>query len=165
MNYTKEYKFPIGTICLKSDGTFLTGLWFKNSCDEKKHKCVFQEKTLPIFEETKRWLDVYCSKQNPNFTPIVKLENLTPFRELVLNQIKKIPFGKTTTYGEIAKTIALKKGIKRMSAQAVGNATGWNPACIIIPCHRVVGVNNQLVGYGGGIENKIKLLKLEHVLD
>ena len=75
--------------------------------------------------------------------------------------MNKIPYGKTITYNDIAKEIAKKKGIDRMSAQAVGGAVGWNPICIIIPCHRVIGSNNSLVGYGGGIKNKIKLLEIE----
>ena len=72
-----------------------------------------------------------------------------------------IPFGKTLTYNDIAKIIAKRHGIDRMSAQAVGGAVGWNPICIVIPCHRVVGANGSLTGYGGGIKNKIALLKNE----
>jgi len=72
-----------------------------------------------------------------------------------------IPYGETVTYGEIAESIAKKHGIKRMSAQAVGGAVGWNPLCLIVPCHRVMGANGAVTGYGGGIENKIALLKLE----
>jgi methylated-DNA-[protein]-cysteine S-methyltransferase len=68
----------------------------------------------------------------------------------------KIPYGDTVTYGQIAAQISPK-----MSAQAVGGAVGWNPICIIIPCHRVIGANSQLTGYGGGLQNKIELLKLE----
>ena len=75
----------------------------------------------------------------------------------------KIPMGKVITYNDIAKEIAQTKGIKRMSAQAVGGAVGWNPICIIIPCHRVVGSNKSLTGYGGGIQNKVKLLELEGI--
>lgn len=66
------------------------------------------------------------------------------------------------TYGEIANVIADKREIKRMSAQAVGNAVGHNPISIIIPCHRVVGANGSLVGYAGGLDKKIRLLKLEN---
>ena len=67
---------------------------------------------------------------------------------------------------DIAKEIAKSKGIERMSAQAVGGAVGWNPICIIIPCHRVVGANGNLTGYGGGIQNKIRLLQHEkHNMD
>lgn len=75
--------------------------------------------------------------------------------------MNEIPFGKTLTYNDIAKTIAKKRGIERMSSQAVGGAVGWNPICIIIPCHRVVGTNGSLTGYGGGIKNKVALLTLE----
>lgn len=73
----------------------------------------------------------------------------------------KIPYGKLISYNDIAKEIAKENGIKKMSAQAVGGAVGWNPICLIIPCHRVVGSNGNLTGYGGGIQNKIRLLELE----
>ena len=72
-----------------------------------------------------------------------------------------IPFGKTITYNDISKIIAEKRKIKRMSSQAVGGAVGSNPICIIIPCHRVVGTNGSLTGYGGGIKNKVALLTHE----
>ena len=90
-----------------------------------------------------------------------KIENLTPFRKMVIDIMNKIPYGKVVTYNDIAKEIAKIKGLNKMSAQAVGGAVGWNPICIIIPCHRVVGSNGSLTGYGGGIKNKIKLLELE----
>ena len=69
--------------------------------------------------------------------------------------------GKTVTYSEIAKEIAQEKGLKKMSAQAVGGAVGHNEIAIIIPCHRVVGTSGSLTGYAGGIDKKIKLLELE----
>ena len=72
-----------------------------------------------------------------------------------------IPYGKTMTYGEIAAVVAERKGIAKMSAQAVGGAVGHNPISLMIPCHRVVGANGSLTGYGGGIDRKIELLKLE----
>ena len=74
-----------------------------------------------------------------------------------------ISYGSTITYNDISKIIAQKRGIKKMSSQAVGGAVGWNPICIIIPCHRVVGTNGSLTGYGGGINNKVALLTLEKV--
>lgn len=116
---------------------------------------------MPIFDKTSKWLDIYFSGQEPDFTPEYKIENLTPFRKQVIDIMNKIPYGKTITYNDIAKEIAKSKGIEKMSAQAVGGAVGWNPICIIIPCHRVVGTNGSLVGYGGGINNKIKLLEIE----
>ena len=73
----------------------------------------------------------------------------------------EIPYGKVVTYGEIAKEIAKKRGVKTMSAQAVGGAVGHNPISIIVPCHRVVGANGNLTGYSGGLEIKAKLLAFE----
>jgi methylated-DNA-[protein]-cysteine S-methyltransferase len=159
--YKKTYNSSLGTIYMRSDGEYLTGLWFENSRDSSKHIGDFEEKDLPIFEETSKWLDIYFSGTNPNFVPKYKIENLTPFRKLVIDIMNKIPYGQVITYNDIAKEIAQLKGIKKMSAQAVGGAVGWNPICIIIPCHRVVGTNGSLTGYGGGIQNKVKLLELE----
>ena len=103
----------------------------------------------------------YFSGKNPDFKPKYKIENLTPFREEVYHIMNSIPFGKTLTYSDISKIIAKNRGIKRMSSQAVGGAVGWNPICIIIPCHRVVGSNGNLICYGGGIKNKAALLTHE----
>ena len=113
--------------------------------------------------QTCRWLDEYFTGREPDFAPPYRIDGLTPFRSDVIDAMLKIPFGKTVTYGEIAAGIARRRGLKRMSAQAVGGAVGWNPICIIIPCHRVMGANGALVGYGGGIGNKISLLAHEGV--
>ena len=86
----------------------------------------------------------------------------TPFQLSVWKILQKIPYGKTVTYGEIAKEIAEQKGLSRMSAQAVGGAVGHNEISIIVPCHRVVGTNGSLTGYAGGIDKKVKLLTLEN---
>ena len=85
----------------------------------------------------------------------------TPFQIEVWNILREIPFGETTTYKEIARKIAKNRGIERMSAQAVGTAVGKNSINLIVPCHRVVGTNNSLAGYAGGIDKKITFLKLE----
>ena len=77
--------------------------------------------------------------------------------------MNSIEYGKVVTYSDISKIIAQKRNLKRMSSQAVGGAVGWNPICIIIPCHRVVGTNGSLTGYGGEIKNKVELLKLEGI--
>ena len=159
--YKKSYKSPLGIIYMRSDGENLTGLWFESSRDVSKHSYNFEEKDLPIFDETSRWLDIYFSGNIPNFIPKYKLDSLTPFQKEVLEITKNIPYGKIITYKEIADTIAKRKNIKKMSAQAVGQALKHNPICIIIPCHRVIGSNNKLTGYNGGINNKIELLKLE----
>lgn len=85
----------------------------------------------------------------------------TPFRKAVWEILLTIPYGRTMTYGEIARRIAEEKGLSRMSAQAVGGAVGHNAISLIIPCHRVVGTNGSLTGYAAGIAVKEKLLRLE----
>lgn len=163
MNYKWIYKTnkEFDDIYLTSDGKYLTGLWFENSKDALKHKEEGIIKELPIFIKTCNWLDIYFKGKSPDFIPEYKIENLTPFKEEVTTIMNSIPFGKTITYNDIAKTIAKKRQINKMSAQAVGGAVGKNPICIIVPCHRVVGQNGNLTGYGGGLKNKIALLKLE----
>ena len=123
-----------------------------------------KEKQLPIFEETIRWLDIYFAGHDPGFTPKLKM-NTTPFRKLVWEIMLTIPYGKTMSYGEIARKIEEIRGIPKMSAQAVGQAVGNNAISLIIPCHRVIGTDGNLTGYGGGLDKKVWLLKLEgHVL-
>lgn len=158
-----RYKTPGGfsDLLMNSDGEFLTGLWFEGSGDASKHTTLCEEKELPAFQETCHWLDIYFSGQCPDFTPQYRISGFTPFRQEVIEILKMIPYGETITYGEIAAIIAKKRGLVRMSSQAVGGAVGWNPIGIIIPCHRVIGANGSLTGYGGGIANKIALLAHE----
>ncbi|MBR5167337.1 MAG: methylated-DNA--[Salinivirgaceae bacterium] len=158
MTFTSIYTTPAAfdNLLLTSDGEVLTGVHFVKSGNAVK-----SSDTLPVFKDVSRWLDIYFSGREPDFTPDFRIENATPFRKDVLEILRQIPFGKTVTYGDIAAQIAKKHGIEKMSAQAVGGAVGWNPIGIIIPCHRVVGAGSKLVGYGGGIENKMALLKLE----
>lgn len=163
MTYKYVYETPgnLSNMIMNSDGEYLTGLWFENSRDSSKHIIDCEEKNLEVFTETKKWLDTYFSCKNPNFTPKYKIEKLTPFRKEVIDIMNSIEYGNVVTYNDISKIIAEKRGMKKMSSQAVGGAVGWNPICIIIPCHRVVGTSGSLTGYGGGINNKIELLKLE----
>ena len=152
MTYKSIYKTKNGLsdIILNSDGEYLTGLWFEGSKDSIKHDENAKEKDLEIFKETRKWLDIYFSGKVPEFTPKYKINNITDFRKEVIDIMNLIPFGETITYNDIAEKIAKKRGIKKMSAQAVGGAVGSNPICIIITCHRVVGKNGKLTGYGGG---------------
>ena len=161
MQYFWYYQTPesFDNIIIISDGSHLTGLTFDNKNSIRSTPSEF----LPIFQETCQWLDTYFSGKSPNFIPKYKTGNITPFRKEVQDLLLKIPFGKTTTYGDLAKEIARAHHIKKMSARAVGGAVGWNPICIIIPCHRVLGTNNRITGYGCGIKNKIALLELEKI--
>lgn len=156
-NHIYQTPPPFDNLLLLSDGKVLTGLHFL-----KTPNVNFKQTELPVFQEVCHWLDIYFSGREPEFTPQFRIDNATPFRRDVLEILQQIPFGKTMTYGDIAAEMAKKHGIERMSAQAVGGAVGWNPIGIIVPCHRVVGAGNKLVGYGGGIENKFELLKLEN---
>ena len=162
--FISRYQTPEGMddLLLSSDGDVLTGVWFGGSRDEKKHAADFVEKELPIFREAAAWLDAYFAGDlSVRKVPRYRLENVTAFRQAVSDEMGKIPFGEVVTYGEIAKRIAAVRGVERMSAQAVGGAVGWNPICILIPCHRVVGAGGAMVGYGGGLKNKVALLAHE----
>lgn len=161
MHYTSLYQSPVGEILLAADEIGVVGIWFKN---EKYYAyCLSPENTpceTPIIRKLKHWLDIYFSGREPDFTPPIHMIG-TPFQIDVWNILRQIPYGKTTTYNEIAAQIARNRGIPHMSAQAVGTAVGKNNINLIVPCHRVVATNNSLAGYAGGIDKKIKFLKLE----
>ena len=169
--YLQRYQTPEGfdDLLMCSDGEVLTSLWFEGSRDENKYlsgdvETCHGASLPPVFNDTFRWLDIYFSGRQPDFTPAYRMDGLTPFRRQVSEIMCEIPFGKTMTYGEIAKRIVEtfpETSQRKMSAQAVGSAVGWNPICLIVPCHRVVGANGNLTGYGGGMDNKIALLKHE----
>lgn len=163
MFYISKYNSPIGGITLASNGTELTGLWFdgqKYFADTLPEE--YEEKDLPVFGQTKQWLDIYFSGKAPDFTPLLAFVGISPFRKRVWEIMIAIPFGHTSTYGNIAKQIGAETG-KKVSAQAVGGAVGHNSISLIIPCHRVVGTNGSFTGYAGGISKKIALLKKEGV--
>lgn len=161
MQFTSTYQSPLGDILLAADEIGLTGLWFEGEKYyawklDKEH----EEKEIPVLLEMKRWLDIYFFGKEPDFKPPIHIVG-TEFQKEVWEILCTIPYGETTTYGEIAAKIAINRGLTRMSAQAVGGAVGHNELSIIIPCHRVVGANGSLTGYAGGIDKKIALLKLE----
>lgn len=162
MDYLCTYSSPLGEITLASDGTHLIGLWFKGGryAGETVSPDAVKKDDLPVFQETKRWLDIYFSGQQPDFCPPLCVRG-SVFRQHICQKIRAIPYGQTETYGDLAKEIAAERGIAHMSAQAVGGAVGHNPISLIIPCHRVVGTKGNLTGYGGGIWRKVKLLELE----
>lgn len=161
--YKKIYKSLIGDLVLTSDGEALTGLYFISSSKGALLAKNVEPCDEPIFADSFSWLDKYFNGEKPNFIPKINVGNLSPFRRLVVEIIKNVPYGETVSYGEIEKKVALRLSKDKMSAQAVGGAVGANPICIIIPCHRVVGKDGNLTGYAGGIENKINLLKHENI--
>lgn len=145
------YQAPFGTLVLLSDGHALTGL------DFAKNQETATEEDAPIFAETRRWLDLYFSGKKPNFIPPLKPQG-TPFQQKVWSELLKIPYGETTTYGEIARRVDCR------SAQAIGQAVHRNPISIIIPCHRVIGADGSLTGYASGLDIKRKLLQIERII-
>lgn len=157
MYYSTDYSSPLGEMLLVSDGEAICGLWFynqkyfKSTIDDE----LIENNELDIFKKAIKWLDDYFNGLNPVIDFKLKPQG-TEFRINVWKVLSEIPYGKTMTYGEIASQIS-----PTMSAQAVGGAVGANPISIMIPCHRVIGVDGKLTGYSGGIERKIELLKLE----
>lgn len=121
------------------------------------------ERARAHIEDVKRWLDAYFSGVEPDFMPRVHLCG-TAFQLEVWEELRAIPYGRTVSYGDIARAIARRRGIARMAAQAVGGAVGRNPVSIIVPCHRVIGADGSITGYGGGIDRKRALLALEGIV-
>lgn len=161
MDCIHRYASPLGGITLAGCGDALTGLWF----DGQKYFAStldpgHEEKPLPVFEAADRWLDLYFGGREPDFTPALLLRG-SEFRRAVWEILLTVPYGRTVTYGEIARLIAKRKGLPHMSAQAVGGAVAHNPVSLIVPCHRVLGADGSLTGYAGGLDRKIRLLTME----
>lgn len=163
MLYITTHATPIGKITLASNSFDLIGLWIEGQKYFLKtiDKELVDNPNLKIFNWAKSWLDRYFKGEKPNINELPLKLTGSEFQCEVLEVLCKIPYGKTTTYGDIAKEIAQKRGIKKMSAQAIGGAISHNPISIIIPCHRVMGKSGHLVGYAGGIDLKTKLLEHE----
>ena len=165
MYCTTDYASPVGRIKLAADGEGLVGLWlegqkyFAGTVKEE----MTEDRELGIFKNTKDWLDRYFAGKKPNSSELLLAPLGGEFRQGVWEILCQIPYGRLTTYGDIAKKMAKNMNRETMSAQAVGGAVGHNPISIIIPCHRVVGTTGSLTGYAGGIDKKIWLLKHEGV--
>ena len=158
----KHYTSPIGDILLASRNEKLIGAWFEgqkyylaNVSDE------IIEKDDGTLIQAKKWLDSYFNGEKPLIDELELAPVGTDFRKEVWEILCEIPYGKTISYKDIADKIAKKRGIEKMSSQAVGGAVGHNPISIIIPCHRVVGSKGDLTGYAAGIDKKKFLLKHE----
>lgn len=158
MNYFYIYLSPYGKILLISDGENLVEM----KIDYRKNIQLVESNSLEIFQKTCKWLDLYFEGKKPNIKIPLKLEG-TEFQKDVWNLLLQIPYGQVITYGEIAKRMMEKRKNQKIYAQAIGSALNKNPIPIIVPCHRVIGKNKNLVGYRLGIDRKINLLELEHL--
>lgn len=156
---------PIGKITLGSDGKNLVGLWIDGQrfFEEPVPKKMLVNDDLNIFACIKEWLSRYFDGKKPPISELPLSPIGSEFQKTVWKMLTEIPYGNTITYGELAQKIAKNRGIKSMSAQAVGGAVGRNPISIIIPCHRVIGANGNLTGFSGGIAKKLLLLQHEGV--
>ncbi len=146
------YESPVGPLTLHSNGAALTGLEF----DKPKHPLAPSPAGKDhVLDAARRELDRYFAGKLKVFETPVAPQG-TPFQQRVWKALLKIPYGVTRTYGQQAATIG-----KPTASRAVGLANGRNPVSIIVPCHRVIGANGALTGFGGGIEVKRQLLALE----
>lgn len=188
MEYESRWESPLGGLVLRSDGEALVGLRFDDGARDMAGARparsgaagagVETERVagadavascppmagphddLPVFEETRRWLARYFAGDDPGFVPALRPRG-SEFQLAVWRQLLAIRWGETRSYGEVARAVAAELGRGRMSAQAVGGAVGRNPLCLVVPCHRVVGADGGLVGYGPGLWRKRWLLDHE----
>ncbi len=159
----KHFDFPCGVIILGSfDGKLCLCDWAdgrrRASIDQRLQRILnanFVEGSSDIIEMARQQLNEYFLNQRRNFD-IPLLFVGTDFQKKVWNELRNIPYGKTVSYGELARRIGMPKAVR-----AVANANAVNAISIIAPCHRVIGSNGSLTGYGGGLNRKKFLLELE----
>lgn len=147
---------PLGQLLLTSREGKLSGLYFTDQPHARIAPGWVRHDDADIFAETAQQIEEYASGRRESFDLPLDLSG-TPFQMLVWNAIAAIPFGQTATYGQLAQRI----GRSPKDARAVGTATGQNPVCWIVPCHRLVGKNGALAGYAGGVTRKSALLEFE----
>lgn len=160
MMYTARYNSPLGTMLLACDDEGLCGAWFEGQKYYAQGLCNAETREHKHLCAAADWLDEYFAGTVPPRFEKLHL-TATPFRALVWDELRNIPYGETRTYGELARTVAVKMNKPKMSARAIGCAIGHNPVSIIIPCHRVIGGTGALTGYAGGVERKRELLQWE----
>ena len=152
--YVHRLDSPLGTLQLRSDGEALTGLYMPSPKGDPVADPTWAADPAP-FADVVDQLEAYFAGERQHFDLPLAASG-TPFQTSVWNALREIPYGRTCSYRDIAERIGTPKAVR-----AVGLANGRNPISIIVPCHRVIGSNGLLTGYGGGIDNKRILLDLE----
>ncbi|MEU0340906.1 methylated-DNA--[protein]-cysteine S-methyltransferase [Streptomyces bobili] len=145
---------PYGPLTLVADGGVLCGLYMTDQRHRPPEES-FGPRDDTLFADTEAQLEAYFAGESKEFTLQLGLRG-TPFQRAVWDALRQIPYGETRTYGELAEALG-----NPAASRAVGLANGRNPVGIIVPCHRVVGANGSLTGYGGGLERKQRLLDFE----
>ena len=150
-SFFSTYDSPVGPLLLSGDDEALTGLWFGDAAAASEG----WRRDDARFAAERTQLDEFFGGERTEFDIPLRLEG-SPFELDVWSALRAIPYGTTTTYGDVAKRIG-----RTGRARAVGAANGRNPIAIVVPCHRVIGAGGRLTGYGGGLQNKRLLLELE----
>jgi methylated-DNA-[protein]-cysteine S-methyltransferase len=145
---------PLGKIFVQGDGEFVTGIFMPNHKRWTGPDASWKQSDAS-FSIVREQLAEYFAGSRQQFDVPLKVDG-TPFQQRVWQELVRIPFGTTITYGQLAQRVGMPTG-----SRAVGNANGRNPISIIVPCHRVIGANGKLTGYAGGVEKKEWLLDWE----
>lgn len=148
MKYTHTYKTIIGNIEIIEEDKYIIGVNFNTESN-------IEDKETELIKETYKQIKEYLEGKRKIFDIPIKMKG-TEFQKKVWKELTKIPYGETRSYKQIAEGIGKPK-----ASRAVGMANHNNPIAIIVPCHRVIGTNNKLVGYAGGLDIKEKLLRIE----
>jgi methylated-DNA-[protein]-cysteine S-methyltransferase len=149
-----DYQSPIGILTLVASEEGLAGLHFENARHGGPPEDAFHG-TNKFIDEARRQLDAYFAGTRRDFELTLRPQG-TPFQQKVWAALRRIPYGVTKSYGQIAAEVGAPQ-----ASRAVGAANGKNPIAVIVPCHRVIGANGSLTGFGGGMERKRFLLALE----
>ncbi len=160
--YSARLGTPLGPLAAVCSEEGVAGLWFEG---QRHFLCGFdalppERPEHPVLLETAAWLKRYFDGGRPDPGLLPLAPQATPFQHLVLELLLEIPYGCTSSYGELARLAAGRLG-RPTSPRAVGQAVGRNPISIVIPCHRVLGAGGTLTGYAGGLERKLWLLRHE----
>jgi methylated-DNA-[protein]-cysteine S-methyltransferase len=162
MKYQSSILTPLGEMVVQAGQEGLYGLWFVGQKHEPKEIGELMDgSSNELVKELRKQLDAYFAGRLTTFD-LPLAQQGTPFQMTVWKLLLAIPYGVTTSYGALAKGLAVERDGRTPSAQAVGGAVGRNPISIIIPCHRVIGTDGSLTGYAGGVERKAALLLLEN---
>ncbi len=155
MIHLSEYESPLGTISIAGEDNSIIGLWFVGQkYFQRGLKGAVEVGECAGTRAATAWLDAYFAGEKPE-APMGLTPRGTEFQLRVWDALLRVPYGTTTTYGELARAVGCA------SARAVGSAVGRNPLLLMVPCHRVVGTNGSLTGYAAGVERKRALLELE----